>query len=142
MSETEALFAALRQAADPDVVEALEQLVLHAPDHALCRINTLDLAGHAKLDEESVIAGLLHATRLGLFDLLGTILCPIGGGVITTNATLKRATRPKYRCPFCAPGSEPILDEVVEVTFTVTPRLREIAAHHPETLPLLDYYRQ
>ena len=77
MSETEALFAALRQAADPDVVEALEQLVLHAPDHALCRINTLDFAGRAKLDEERVIAGLLHATRLGLFDLLWNILCPV-----------------------------------------------------------------
>ena len=43
---------------------------------------------------------------------------------------------------FCAAGYEPILDEVVEVTFTVNPRLREIAAHRPETLPLLDYYRQ
>jgi class 3 adenylate cyclase len=142
MSETEALFAALRQAADPDVVEALEQLVLHAPDHALCRINTLDFAGHAKLDEERVIAGLLHATRLGLFDLLWNILCPSCGGVINTNATLKTVTRPEYRCAFCAAGYEPILDEVVEVTFTVNPRLREIAAHHPETLPLLDYYRQ
>jgi class 3 adenylate cyclase len=28
------------------------------------------------------------------------------------------------------------------VTFTVSPRLRQIAAHDPETLPLLDYYRQ
>src|SRR5438105_5609206 len=142
MSETEALFAALRQAADPDVVEALEQLVLHAPDHALCRINTLDLAGHAKLDEERVIAGLLHATRLGLFDLLWNILCPSCGGVINTNATLKTVTRPEYRCAFCAAGYEPVLDEIVEVTFTVNPRLRRIAAHDPEALPLRDYYRQ
>jgi class 3 adenylate cyclase len=142
MSETEALFAALRQAADPDVVDAIEQLVWHAPDDALCRVNALDFAGRAKLDEERVIAGLLHATRLGLFDLLWNILCPSCGGVIDTNATLKTVTRPEYRCAFCAAGYEPILDEVVEVTFTVNPRLREIAAHHPETLPLLDYYRQ
>src|SRR4051812_1457291 len=142
MGETESLFAALRQAADPDVVEAVEQLILHAPDHALCRLNPLDFAGRAKLDEERVIAGLLHATRLGLFDLLWNILCPSCGGVINTNATLKTVTRPEYRCAFCAAGYEPILDEVVEVTFTVNPRLREIAGHHPETLPLLDYYRQ
>ncbi len=142
MSETEALFAALRQVADPDVVDAVEQLVWHAPDHALCRVNALDFAGRAKLDEERVIAGLLHATRLGLFDLLWNILCPSCGGVIDTNATLKTVTRPEYRCAFCAAGYEPILDEVVEVTFTVNPRLREIAAHHPETLPLLDYYQQ
>src|SRR5580704_5740462 len=80
MSETEALFAALRQVADPDVVDAVEQLVWHAPDDALCRVNALDFAGRAKLDEERVIAGLLHATRLGLFDLLWNILCPSCGG--------------------------------------------------------------
>jgi class 3 adenylate cyclase len=142
MSETEALFAALRQTADPDVLDAVEELVWHAPDDALCRVNALDFAGRAKLDEERVIAGLLHATRLGLFDLLWNILCPSCGGVIDTNATLKTVTRPEYRCAFCAAGYEPILDEVVEVTFTVNPRLRKIAAHHPETLPLLDYYRQ
>jgi class 3 adenylate cyclase len=142
MSETEALFATLRQVADPDVVDAVEQLVWHAPDDALCRVNALDFAGRAKLDEERVIAGLLHATRLGLFDLLWNILCPSCGGVIDTNATLKTVTRPEYRCAFCAAGYEPILDEVVEVTFTVNPRVREIAAHHPETLPLLDYYQQ
>jgi class 3 adenylate cyclase len=142
MSETKALFTALRQAADPDVANALEELVSHAPDHALCRINALDFAGRANLDEEQSIAGLLHATRLGLFDLLWNILCPSCGGVIDTNATLKTITQPEYRCAFCAAGYEPILDEVVEVTFTVNPRLRQIAGHHPETLPLLDYYRQ
>ena len=142
MSETEALFAALRQAGDPDVVDAIEQLVWHAPDHALCRINALDFARSSNLGEERVIAGFLHATRLGLFDLHWNILCPSCGGVIDTNATLKTITRPEYRCAFCAAGYEPILDEVVEVTFTVNPRLREIAAHHPETLPFLDYHRQ
>src|ERR1700758_511771 len=142
MSETEALFAALRQAGDPDVVDAVEQLVWHAPDHALCRINALDFARGSNLGEERVIAGFLHATRLGLFDLLWNILCPSCGGVIEANPTLKTVTRPEYRCAFCAAGYEPILDEVVEVTFTVNPRLRRIAAHDPETLPVWDYYRQ
>src|ERR1700761_4870534 len=142
MSETQALFAALRQAADVDVVDALEQLVAHGSEQALCRINAIDLAHSANLDEERTIAGLLHATRLGLFDLLWNILCPSCGGVLDTNTSLKTVTRPEYRCAFCAAGYEPILDEVVEVTFTVNPRLRAISAHHPETLPPLEYYRQ
>ena len=124
------------------MADAIKRLVQHAPDPALCRINALDFAGQAKLDEERVIAGLLHATRLGLFDLNWNILCPSCGGVLDTNATLKTITRPEYRCGFCAAGYEPILDEVVEVTFTVNPRVRRIAAHHPETLPPLDYLRQ
>src|SRR5271165_4244208 len=98
MSETQALFAALRQAADVDVVDAIEQLVRHAPDHALCRINPIDFARGAKLDEERAIAGLLHASRLGLFDLLWNIFCPRCGGVLATNPSLKTVTRPEYRC--------------------------------------------
>ncbi len=83
MSETQALFTALRQVADPDVVDAIDQLVSHAPDQALCRINAIDLAGHAQLDEERVIAGLLQASRLGLFDLNWNILCPAAAACLT-----------------------------------------------------------
>ena len=77
MSESEALFAALRQAADPDVAEAVEQLVLHAPDHALCRINALDFAGGANLDEERVIAGLLPRRGSGYLIFSGTFCAPV-----------------------------------------------------------------
>jgi len=34
------------------------------------------------------------------------------------------------------------LDEMVEVTFTVSPRVRHIAAHNPDTLSEVEYYRQ
>src|ERR1700758_3373765 len=142
MSETESLFAALQKAADAEVTAAIERLVREAPDHALCRINALEFAGRAKLDEERVIAGFLHAARLGLFDLSWNILCSSCGGVLDANTTLKTVTRPEYRCAFCAAGYEPVLDEVVEVTFTVNPRLRRVAAHDPEMLPLREYYRQ
>jgi class 3 adenylate cyclase len=142
MSETKSLFAALRQAADPEVVDAIEHLVREAPDRALCRVNALDFAAAAKLDEERVIAGFLQAARLGLFDLSWNILCPSCGGVIDANASLKTVTQPEYRCAFCAAGYEPVLDEIVEVTFTVSPRLRPIAAHSPETLPFQEYHRQ
>jgi class 3 adenylate cyclase len=142
MSETHSLFAALRQVADAPVVDAIERLVKEAPDGALCRINALDFAAREGLDEERVISGFLHATRLGLFDLSWNILCPSCAGVIDANSSLKTVTREEYHCAFCAAGYEPVLDDIVEVTFTVSHRLRPIAAHAPETLPLLDYYRQ
>jgi len=142
MSESESLFTALRQAADAEVVGAIERLVQVAPDRALSRINALDFARGETLDEEHVIAGFLHAARTGLFDLSWNILCPNCAGVLDANSTLKTVTRPEYRCAFCAAGYEPVLDEIVEVTFTVNPRLRRIAAHDPETLPLREYYRQ
>jgi class 3 adenylate cyclase len=142
MSESESLFATLRQSADAAVVDAIEALVRDAPDRALCRINALDFAAATGLGEERVIAGFLHAARAGLFDLSWNVLCPSCGGVLDANTTLKMVNRDEYSCAFCAAGYEPILDEIVEVTFTVSPRLRRIAAHDPGTLPVWDYYRQ
>ena len=47
MSETETLFGVLRQSADDRVVDMLERMVRDAPDHALNRMNALDLAAKA-----------------------------------------------------------------------------------------------
>jgi class 3 adenylate cyclase len=50
--------------------------------------------------------------------------------------------REEYTCALCSAGYEPTLDEMVEVTFTVSPRIRKIAAQDPDTLPLHEYARQ
>jgi class 3 adenylate cyclase len=142
MSETEALMTALRRSADADVVSAIEQLVREGPDHGLCRVNALAFAAKHGLNEERVIAAFLHAARLGLFELSWNVLCPGCGGVLDSTATLKSVHSEPYHCALCAAGYEPTLDELVEVTFTVTPRLRRIAAHDPDTLPILEYTRQ
>ena len=84
----------------------------------------------------------LHAARLGIFDMSWNILCPACGGVLDSGATLKTVKHAEYRCVLCAIAHEPTLDEIVEVTFTVSPRVRRIAAHDPETLPWIEYYRQ
>ena len=49
---------------------------------------------------------------------------------------------PHYYCSLCASDYEPTLDELVEVTFTVNPRIRRIAAHDPDSLPFAEYMRQ
>jgi class 3 adenylate cyclase len=140
--ETESLFALLRQAADPDAAAALERLVASGEDHALNRVNVLDFARRHGLGEERAIAAFLHAARLGLFDLSWNVLCPGCGGVLEAGASLKRVDRSEYRCALCAAGYEPTLDEMVEVTFTVHPRVRRIAAHAPDALPWPEYFRQ
>jgi class 3 adenylate cyclase len=141
-SETEALFSIVRQSAAPDAVRAIEAVVREGKDRALCRINPLDFAAKRELDEEQTIAAFLHATQAGLFDLAWNVLCPGCGGVLDTGATLKNVDRATYSCALCGAGYEPTLDEMVEVTFTVSPNVRRIAAHDPHSLPLLDFYRQ
>ena len=142
MSEAKNLFAVLRQSADPGAAAAIEALVQDAPDRALARVNVLDFAAKNGIDEERAIAAFLQAARLGLFELSWNVLCPSCGGVIDASMTLKSVNRPEYYCAWCAAGYEPILDEIVEVTFTVNRRARRIAAHTPEELPLAEYFRQ
>ncbi len=142
MSETEALFDVLRHAADPNAANAIERLVADGSDRALCRLNVLDFARTNGLDEEAAITAFLHAARLGIFDMSWSMLCPGCGGVLEAGATLKTFERDKYDCSLCAVGYEPTLDEMVEVTFTVSQRVRKIAGHDPDALPFVEYCRQ
>src|SRR5213593_4184738 len=142
MSDIEAQISLLKQTADPAVADAIRDLIENGEDHELNRVNVLDFSKRTGLDEERVISGFLHASRLGLFDLSWNVLCPGCGGVLDSNATLKTVDKAAYACALCAAGYEPNLDEMVEVAFTVSPLARRIAAHHPETLPMWDYMRQ
>jgi class 3 adenylate cyclase len=140
--ERDTLLSALRQVANVDCVAAIERLVRDAPDHALNRVNVLDFSGRTGLDEEHMIAAFLHAARGGLFDLSWNVLCPGCGGVLDANASLKTVQKDEYHCGLCAAGYEPTLDEMVEVSFTVNPRIRRIAAHDPHRLSPFEYFRQ
>jgi len=142
MSEADALFPILRQTADPQAADAIEHLVRKGSDRALCRVNALAFAAQYGLDEERAIAAFLHAARVGLFELSWNVLCPGCGGVLGANASLKTVRQEAYNCALCAEGYEPTLDEMVEVTFTVSPRVRRIAAHDPDSLSFNDYTTQ
>ncbi|HEX8012693.1 MAG TPA: adenylate/guanylate cyclase domain-containing protein [Casimicrobiaceae bacterium] len=142
MTEAQTLFAALRQSADGAATAAIEKLVREGPDRQLCRVNALDFAAKNGLDEDRVIAAFLHAARIGLFELSWNVLCPGCGAVLDAGTSLKSVNRSEYACALCAAGYEPTLDEMVEVTFTVSPRVRAIAAHNPSALPPAEYYRQ
>jgi hypothetical protein len=138
MSEAETLFAALRQSTGDNEVAMLERMVRDAPDHALNKMNALDLAAKEGIDEERVIGALLNAVGLGIFEMSWNVICPSCAGVLSANKTLKTVDRAQYNCAFCAAGYETTLDNLIEVTFTVSPRVRKIAAHSPDELPVTE----
>src|SRR5213595_727769 len=142
LGETDTLFNSLRQSAKPEPVNAIKKLIEDAPDRELCRINALAFAAEHEVEEEDVIAAFLHGARRGIFDVSWNILCPGCGGVLDSGTTLKTVNQADYSCALCAAAYEPTLDEMVEVTFTISPRVRKIAAHDPQTLPWIEYYRQ
>jgi class 3 adenylate cyclase len=105
-------------------------------------MNALDLAAKGGVGEEQVIAALLNAVGLGMFEMTWNVMCPSCAGVLSANKSLKTLDRAQYNCAFCAAGYETTLDNLVEVTFTVSPRVRKIAAHSPDELSAAEYYRQ
>jgi hypothetical protein len=110
MSELKAQFSVLKQTAEPAVVDAIEKLIESGEDHELNRINLLDFSVRTGLDEERVISGFLHASRLGLFDLTWNVLCPGCSGVLDAHSTLKSLRHDDYHCGLCACGYEASVD--------------------------------
>ena len=142
MAEATALWELLRQTADPTVADALKTAVETGSDRSLNRINPLAFAAERGLNEEAAIGALVHAARLGVFDMSWNMLCPGCGGVLETAVALKSINRDHYFCAFCVQDNEPTLDQLVEVTFTVNPRIRRIGAHDPSSLSHAEYMRQ
>jgi ATP-dependent exoDNAse (exonuclease V) alpha subunit len=66
VSETQALFATLRETADAATAAAIERLIKSGADRNLVRINVLAFAAARDLDEEHAIAAFLHAAQLGI----------------------------------------------------------------------------
>ncbi|QGY01905.1 adenylate/guanylate cyclase domain-containing protein [Methylobacterium mesophilicum SR1.6/6] len=142
MDDTFALFEALRRAVPSDVADAVAEFVRTSPDERLARVNALALSAETGLDEDVLIGALLHTSRLGLFEMSWNILCPHCRSVLAANATLRSVRRSHHFCAFCDATEELRLDDRVEVTFTVSPRLRRIGAHDPDGLGFWDYHRQ
>jgi class 3 adenylate cyclase len=142
MSEAEARFSVLRQSADAAAVAAIERVVAAGADTELHRINVIEFAAEHGLPFDKALDAFLHGARLGLFEMSWNVLCPGCGGVLNANTSLKTIQQHDYACALCAAGYEPSLDEMVEVAFTISPRIRKIGAHTPHTLPIWDYVRQ
>ena len=67
---------------------------------------------------------------------------PAAAACSTRIRTLKSLRHDDYHCGSVRGGYEASVDEQVEVAFTVSPRVRRIAAHDPNTLPIWEYFRQ
>jgi class 3 adenylate cyclase/predicted RNA-binding Zn-ribbon protein involved in translation (DUF1610 family) len=142
ISETASLFLLLGQFVDSSLAKELETFVAEAPEHKLVRINPVALAAEMEVEEEKLIAALLHASKIGIFEMSWNVLCPDCGNVLDRNTSLRTIRSEHYFCPNCAEGYEPTLDERVEVTFTISSRVRPVAAHKPDQLSPLEYFHQ
>ena len=122
----------------PRVVSRLEALVREGEDAALFRVNPFALAAERDLDPDEAVDLLLHAAALGLFEIDWLLVCPRCACAVESFARL-RAVRRRFRCPQCHNGYEAAMDDLVAVYFNVSPQVRAVRYHRPETLDPLDY---
>ena len=81
----------------------------------------------------------LHATRNGLFDMSWDVVCPQSGMVLESFGAL-RTLKTHYVCGLCDVSGETDLDDFIEVTFTVSPQLRRLPFHDPQSLSVEDFH--
>src|SRR5215213_886848 len=123
----------------PRIISRLESTIRSAADFDLFRINPVQYATEKNIAENEAIDLFLYAAKLGLFEMDWHIVCPSCGHIIDNFNDLA-AVHPNAVCDVCSLQCEASLDDYIQVTFTISPQIRDIVFRHPETLSVEDFY--
>ena len=118
---------------NPRVVSRLESRVRTAEDLALFRVNPKAYATETSMDPAEAIDLFLHAAAVGLFQMEWNLVCASCGNTARSFRGLAKMD-PHFICDLCQMVNDPSLDEYVQVAFTVSPGVRAISYHEPESL--------
>jgi class 3 adenylate cyclase len=122
----------------PRVVSKFETLIRASDDYALFRVNPIQFAMEKGIAEPEAIDLFLHSTKLGLFEMEWHLVCATCGNVVESFRNMHKL-HSTYICNQCAFENTATLDDYIQVSFTVSRSIREIAFHHPELLSAEDY---
>jgi len=123
----------------PRVISKLENAIRSYQDDELYRFNPVRYAIQTGMAESEAIALFLHATRSGLFTMDWQLVCAGCGHLVESLRSIGNL-HSHYGCDWCFTENEASLDDLIHVTFTVSPEIRRLAFHEPETLPIEDFY--
>jgi class 3 adenylate cyclase len=123
----------------PRVISKLETLIRSGDDLSLYRVNPLAFARDRGMAEAEAIDLFLHAARCGMFEMSWDVICPQSGMVLDSFGAL-RTLRTHYVCGLCDVTGETDLDDFIEVTFSVSPKVRRLAFHDPDSLSVEDFH--
>jgi class 3 adenylate cyclase len=117
----------------PRVISKFEAFIRSADDEALFRVNPLQYAAERGLAEHEAIDLFLHSAKLGLFEMEWHLVCATCGHVVESLRAMHQL-HSFYICNQCAFETTATLDDYIQVAFTISRSVREIAFHHPESL--------
>lgn len=121
-----------------DALDAFGALIRDGDDRDLLRINPLAFGASAGLSETVAADLLLHGAAAGLLLMDWSMVCPYCGRI---HISLRRLSHVHggFRCDYCQVDHTTVLDDFIELSFTVSPMVRSIRYHAPERLDADDY---
>jgi class 3 adenylate cyclase len=122
----------------PRLISKLENSIRTANDEDLFRISPLHWAVQKNMDEYEAVDLFLHGAKAGLFYMEWNVICPCCGQVTQSLRDL-HSVESESTCKLCFRKDKPNLDDAVQITFTLSPSVRSLRFHQPETLSLEDY---
>jgi class 3 adenylate cyclase len=122
----------------PRVISKLETLIRAGDDYALFRLNPIQFATEKGVAETECIDLFLYSARVGLFEMEWHLVCATCGNVVESFRNMHKL-HSTYICNQCAFENTATLDDYIQVSFTISRAVREIAFHHPEQLSADDY---
>ena len=123
----------------PRVISKLETFIRSALDVDLFRINPMQYALERSMSEAEALDLFLHATKVGLFEMDWHIVCPHCGFIIDSLHSMNQL-HTHYLCPICGSDRDYALDDYIQIAFSISPQVRDIQYHHPESLSIEDFY--
>ncbi len=123
---------------NPRVISKLENFIRTANDEDLFRVSPLQWARQKSVDEYEAVDLFLHGAKAGLFYMEWDVICACCGRISQSLRDL-HSLESHSTCKLCFRKDMPSLDDSVQVTFTLSPSVRSLRFHHPETLTLEEY---
>jgi class 3 adenylate cyclase len=122
----------------PRVISKLENTIRTGDDETLFRVSPLKWAAEKNVDEHEAIDLFLHSAKTGLFYMAWNVICPCCAR-ITQSLRELHSVEARSTCKLCFRKDQVNLDDSVQISFTLSPSIRSLRFHHPETLSLEDY---
>ncbi len=121
---------------DAAAVGSFARYIAEAPDEKLFRMNPYRYAEETGTPERLAVDLFLHAAHAGVVEFSWGVLCPGCGAFITTDHALRALNEERF-CAICEIPVPPVIDDNVEVAFSVAPSTRSIRFHTPGKLDFL-----
>jgi class 3 adenylate cyclase len=123
----------------PRVMSKLETFIRSAQDFDLLRVNPVQYAVERSMTEAEALDLFLHATKAGLFEMDWHIVCPHCGFIVDSLHNMNQL-RSHNMCSVCGAEADFSLDDYIQIAFSISPQVRDIQYHHPESLDIEDLY--